>query len=61
MKQVLRSTELWPWLGAALLLLSVPVLNGYPLVYSDTGTYLRTAFEGYVPPDRPVWYGLFLR
>lgn len=49
------------WAVTALLLLAVPLLNGYPLVYSDTGTYLRTAFEGYVPPDRPIWYGLFIR
>ena len=49
------------WAVTTLLLLAIPLLNGYPLVYSDTGTYLRTAFEGYVPPDRPIWYGLFIR
>lgn len=36
-------------------------INGYPIVYSDTGTYIRIAFEGYVPVDRPYWYGLFIR
>ena len=35
-------------LGTALLLLAVPVLNGYPLVYSDTGTYIRSAFEDFI-------------
>lgn len=40
----------------------VPALiNGYPLVYSDTGTYLRSAFDCYVPNDRPFWYGPFVR
>ena len=48
-------------LGTALLLLAVPVLNGYPLVYSDTGTYIRSAFEDFIPVDRPVWYGHFIR
>ncbi|MFT3884373.1 MAG: hypothetical protein QM724_02755 [Flavobacteriales bacterium] len=43
-------------------LLLVPALiNGFPLIYSDTGTYIRSAFEGYVPVDRPYWYGPFLR
>jgi hypothetical protein len=41
--------------------LIVPLVNGYPLVYADTGTYLASAFEGLVPIDRPYWYGLFIR
>jgi hypothetical protein len=57
------------WLGseggtltaATLLLLSAALYNGYPLVYSDTGTYLSSGFEGKVPADRPLAYGLFLR
>jgi hypothetical protein len=35
--------------------------NGFPLVYSDTGTYLRSGFEGELAVDRPIFYGLFLR
>jgi len=45
----------------ALAVLSVCLFNGFPLVYSDTGTYLRSAFTGYVPDDRPYWYGLFVQ
>ncbi len=45
----------------ALGVLIVPLVNGYPLVYADTGTYLASAFEGLVPIDRPFWYGLFIR
>lgn len=41
--------------------LSVALVNGYPLVYADTGTYLASAFEGLVPVDRPFWYGAFIR
>lgn len=37
-----------------------PLFNGFPLVYWDTGTYLRSSFELTVPPDRPVFYGLWL-
>ena len=35
--------------------------NGFPLVYSDTGAYIASGFEGSVPGDRPIFYGLFLR
>jgi hypothetical protein len=35
--------------------------NGYPLVYSDTGTYIASGFEGKVPNSRPITYGLFIR
>jgi hypothetical protein len=35
-------------------------LNGYPLVFSDTGTYLSQAINHYVGWDRPVFYSLFL-
>ena len=42
-------------LGAALLLW--PALwNGYPLVFSDTGTYLSQAINHYVGWDRPIFY-----
>jgi len=44
-----------------LAVLSVALANGFPLVYSDTGTYLRSAFTGFVPEDRPYWYGLFIQ
>jgi len=35
--------------------------NKYPLVYSDTGTYIHSGFENIVPADRPIFYGLFIR
>jgi hypothetical protein len=35
--------------------------NGFPLVYSDTSTYLASGFELETPVDRPITYGLFLR
>ncbi len=36
------------------------IANGYPLIFYDTGTYLRTGIELRFPTDRPVFYGLFL-
>lgn len=47
-------------LFATLALLGAAFYNGYPLVYSDTGTYIGSGFEGQIPNDRPVVYGLFL-
>ncbi len=45
---------------SALLLLWPAVLNGYPLVFADTGTYLSQAIEHYVGWDRPAIYSVFL-
>ena len=47
-------------LGSILLLWSA-FDNGYPLVHSDTGSYVYTSFRLRVPlNDRPIGYGLFL-
>jgi len=49
-------------LGIGTFILSLIALyNGYPLVVSDTGMYLLSGFESFVPYDRPVTYGLFIR
>ncbi|MCB0801815.1 MAG: hypothetical protein KDB74_01850, partial [Flavobacteriales bacterium] len=37
------------------------IKNGYPLLFSDSGTYLATGHSGEVPIDRPIIYGLFVR
>ena len=34
--------------------------NGFPLVFSDTGVYIASALERFVPWDRPIFYGVFL-
>jgi len=36
------------------------LLNGYPLVFADTGTYLSQAIQHYLGWDRPAFYSLFL-
>lgn len=48
-------------LGCTLLIMVPALVNGFPLVFSDTGSYLLSAFEGVVQADRPYWYGGFVR
>jgi hypothetical protein len=45
----------------SLVSLSAALYNGFPLVTSDTGTYIYSAANYEVPSDRPVTYGLFIR
>jgi hypothetical protein len=46
--------------GAFALMLNA-FINRFPIVYSDTSTYLASGFELETPVDRPITYGLFLR
>jgi hypothetical protein len=47
--------------GPALVVFVAPALvNGFPLFFDDTGTYLRCGVQEWNPGDRPVYYGLFL-
>jgi hypothetical protein len=38
----------------------VAIWNGYPLVFSDSGTYIRSAIQHVNPGDRPIYYSLFI-
>jgi hypothetical protein len=49
-----------PLLLTAALLTWPALLNGYPLVFSDSGTYLSQALNRYLGWDRPAFYSLFL-
>lgn len=50
-----------------LLMLSTVVLcfigfyNNFPLIHWDSAVYIYPAFQYYIPKDRPVMYGLFVR
>lgn len=48
-------------LCGALMLLYPVYINHFPLVFSDSGTYIDSGFRNYVPDDRPIVYGLFIR
>lgn len=47
-------------IGAIVMLVDA-FYNGFPIVYSDTSTYLSSGFELETPFDRPITYGIFLR
>jgi hypothetical protein len=60
---VIKNESLKVWvsmLACGLLLLWVAIYNGFPIVYSDTSTYLASGFEFETPADRPITYGLFI-
>lgn len=46
--------------GAALLFLWPALVNGFPLIFSDTGTYVSQAMELHLGWDRPPYYSFFL-
>lgn len=47
-------------LGTAVLC-SFALYNRFPFIISDTGTYVASGFELWVPADRPIFYGLLIR
>jgi len=52
-------TFFFTFLGA-IFLLGFAFYNGYPIVYSDTSTYIASGFSLQPPIDRPITYGLFI-
>ncbi|MCB9169021.1 MAG: hypothetical protein H6594_01560 [Flavobacteriales bacterium] len=42
-------------------LMGPAIWNGYPLLYSDSATYVVSGMRAFMPPDRPITYGLFIR
>jgi len=52
--------KLFFYIIGAFTLLIPAFYNGYPLVYSDTGSYIINGMELTIPKDRPVMYGLFV-
>lgn len=59
MKDILKFI-IFVFLGT-LCLMADAFYNGFPIVYSDTSTYIASGFELETPFDRPITYGLFLR
>src|ERR1700721_513279 len=48
-------------LAGTLLLMLPAFYNHYPIVFSDSGTYLSSGFDMSFPIDRPIAYGVFVR
>lgn len=53
--------SLIPLFTGALIFMIFALYNGYPIVNGDAGTYLESGYKLYVPAERPVFYGLFIR
>jgi hypothetical protein len=47
-------------LGALILMIDA-FYNGFPIVYSDSSTYIASGFSFEMPMDRPITYSLLLR
>jgi hypothetical protein len=47
-------------LVGALILSWVMLYNGYPIIYNDTATYIKSGFNLDTPADRPITYGIFI-
>jgi hypothetical protein len=55
-----RTLRVWAY-GLCTAFLVWPTLyNKFPLIYSDTGTYIGAAIDGFVPSDRPIYYSIFI-
>lgn len=58
----MKYNNYWILLITGTIILSIiAIYNGYPLVYSDTGTYIYSGYTLFVPKDRPATYGLLLQ
>ena len=49
------------YLLAAITLLIPAFYSGYPLVYSDSGSYIQSGMDLVIPEHRTIMYGLFIR
>lgn len=57
----MKRTEFISLLISTFILLIPAFYNQYPLVYSDTGTYIHSGLTTTIPADRPIFYGLLIR
>ena len=55
-----RNTFLYVFV-ASFLVGAIAYINRYPLVYSDSGSYIQSSFTLRPSPDRPIGYGLIIR
>lgn len=57
-KTHLGTRDLAAFAAGTLILCWIAIANGFPLVFADSGAYLRTALQFSYPTDRPPIYGL---
>lgn len=59
--KVLHKLGSFVWVSLFTILLLIPCFyNNFPLVTSNSGTYISSGLQGYLPWDRPIFYGLFV-
>ena len=56
----LKKTNLLFYIFALIIISIAAIINGFPLWYPDTSTYLASGFELETPADRPIGYGIFI-
>jgi len=58
-----RQHGIWilTYLACVCALIWPALYNGYPLLYSDTASYVASGMRLETPVDRPITYGLFIR
>lgn len=61
MEKVKKYIKILLLLTLSLTLIWPAIYNGYPLVYSDSGTYIAAGFLREIPVDRPIVYSLLVR
>ena len=61
LKRPLKLNIIFFYLISIILLISVGLYNGFPMVESDTGSYIDTAIANAFPKDRTPFYGWFVR
>ncbi|MCC7197684.1 hypothetical protein IT413_05855 [Candidatus Peregrinibacteria bacterium] len=66
MKKFLQKIPNWlQWsfvfIAGTLMMMWPAIYNGFPLVFSDTGTFVYTAFTFFPPMERSIGYGVFVR
>lgn len=56
-----RLTNIIITIIGAFIFMIFALYNGYPIVNGDSATYINSGLDLWVPRDRPVFYGLFIR
>lgn len=59
MKQALQNISV-NILGA-LIFMIFALYNGFPIMSGDSAAYIQSGFEMFVPAERPIFYGLFIK
>ncbi|MFC2137849.1 hypothetical protein ACFLTE_06715, partial [Bacteroidota bacterium] len=60
-KILINSLNLLLFTLSVFILILPAISNGYPIIHPDVGTYIASGFKKFIPIDRPISYGLFIR